>query len=85
MEAAPKADFSPTFVDDDNMLERWYNDRFLIGLRQVAEISEYCNGRCFNCQKEGHHWHQYKEPFPQSSRNWWISRIKNIRNAKRRL
>ena len=31
-------------------------------LRQVSKISEYRNGRCFNCQKEGHHWHQCKEP-----------------------
>ena len=62
IEVAPKADFSPTFADDDDVLERWYNNRFLISLRQAAEISEYHNDRCFNCQKEGHHWHQCKEP-----------------------
>ena len=62
VEVAPEADFSPTFADNGNALERWYNDGFLISLRQAAEISEYCNGRCFNCQKEGHHWCQCKEP-----------------------
>ena len=62
VEVAPESDLSPTLTNDDDILERWYNDGFLIGLRQAAEISEYCNGRCFNCQKEGHHWHQCKEP-----------------------
>ena len=52
----------PSFFDDDDVLKTWYNDRFLIGLRQAAEISKYCNGRCCNCQKEGHHWCQCKEP-----------------------
>ena len=42
-------------------LESWYNDGFLIGLLQATEISEFWSGRCFNCQKEGHHWHQCKE------------------------
>ena len=43
-------------------LESWYNDGFLIGLRQAAEISKHRHGHCFNCQKEGHRWHQCKEP-----------------------
>ena len=43
-------------------LETYYNNGFLIGLRQAAEISEYRNGRCFNCQKESHRWRQCKEP-----------------------
>ena len=42
-------------------LKIWYNDGFLNGLRQAAEISKHRSGRCFNCQKEGHHWHQCKE------------------------
>ena len=42
-------------------LESWYNDGFLIGLRQAAEISKYRSGHCFSCQKEGHHWRQCKE------------------------
>ena len=43
-------------------LETWYNDGFLIGLRQAAEVSKLRHGHCFNCQKEGHRWHQCKEP-----------------------
>ena len=42
-------------------LESWYNDGFLIGLRQAAVIRESWSGHCFNCQKEGHYWHQCKE------------------------
>ena len=42
-------------------LEMWYNDGFLIGLCQAAEISKHRSGRCFNCQKEGHRWCQCKE------------------------
>ena len=49
-------------TDTLDALEIWYNDRFLIGLRQAAEVSELRHGRCFNCQKEGHRWHQCKEP-----------------------
>ena len=47
--------------DTLDTLESWYNDGFLIGLRQAAEISEHRHGRCFNCQKEGHCWCQCKE------------------------
>ena len=60
VEAAPKAD-APTFDDTVDALESWYNDGFLISLRQAATISESQSGRCFNCQKEGHYWHQCKE------------------------
>ena len=42
-------------------LETWYNDGFLIGMCQAAEISEHRHGVCFNCQKEGHRWCQCKE------------------------
>ena len=60
-EAVPKVD--PTPLNDTlDALETWYNDGFLIGLHQAAEVSELQHGRCFNCQKEGHHWHQCKEP-----------------------
>ena len=52
----------PPFPDDGDALETWYNDGLLIGIRQTTEISEYCNGRCFNCQKEGNCWCQCKEP-----------------------
>ena len=48
--------------DTLDALETWYNDGFLIGLRQAAEVSKLRYGRCFKCQKEGHHWHQCKEP-----------------------
>ena len=51
----------PPLDDTVDALKMWYNDGFLIGLRQAAEISEHRSGRCFNCQKEGHHWHQCKE------------------------
>ena len=47
--------------DTVDALKTWYNDGFLIGLRQAAEISKHRSGRCFNCQKEGHHWRQCKE------------------------
>ena len=48
--------------DTLDALETWYNDGFLIGLCQATEVSELQHGRCFNCQKEGHRWHQCKEP-----------------------
>ena len=60
-EAAPEAD-SVSLTDTLDTLESWYNDGFLIGLRQAAEVSKLRHGRCFNCQKEGHRWHQCKEP-----------------------
>ena len=59
-EAAPEVD-APVFDDRVDTLESWYNDGFLIGLRQAAVISESRSGRCFNCQNEGHYWHQCKE------------------------
>ena len=49
-------------IDTLDALETWYNDGFLIGLRQATEVSELRHGHCFNCQKEGHHWCQCKEP-----------------------
>ena len=52
-EAVPEADSAP-LTDTLDALEAWYNDRFLIGLHQAAEVSELRHGRCFNCQKEGH-------------------------------
>ena len=52
--------------DTLDALGTWYNEGFLIGLRQAAEVSELRHGRCFNCQKEGHRWHQCEEPlFPE--------------------
>ena len=60
IEVVPETD-PPTLDDTMDALESWYNDGFLIGLRQATEISEFWSGRCFNCQKEGHHWHQCKE------------------------
>ena len=60
METASEVD-APVFDDTVDTLESWYNDGFLIGLQQAAMISESRNGRCFNCQKEGHYWHQCKE------------------------
>ena len=60
VEAAPET--NPAMLDDTmDTLESWYNDGFLIGLHQAAEISEFRSGCCFNCQKEGHRWHQCKE------------------------
>ena len=53
-EAVPEADSVP-LTNTLDALETWYNDGFLIGLRQAAEVSELQHGRCFNCQKEGHH------------------------------
>ena len=60
VEAVPKIDPLP-LGDTLDTLESWYNDGFLIGLHQAAEISEHRQGRCFNCQKEGHRWCQCKE------------------------
>ena len=56
----PEAD-APIFDDTVDTLESWYNNVFLIGLRQAAAISESQSGCCFNCQKEGHYWHQCKQ------------------------
>ena len=54
VEVVPKT--NPSMFDDTmDTLESWYNDGFLIGLRQAAEINEFRSGCCFNCQKEGHH------------------------------
>ena len=60
-EVAPEVDSVP-LNDTLDTLETWYNNGFLIGLRQAAEVSELRHGHCFNCQKEGHRWHQCKEP-----------------------
>ena len=60
-EAVPEVDPVP-LNDTLDALKTWYNDWFLIGLRQAAEVSELRHGCCFNCQKEGHRWHQCKEP-----------------------
>ena len=61
VEAAPEVDSTPS-NDTLDALKTWYNNGFLIGLRQAAEVRELRHGRCFNCQKEGHHWRQCKEP-----------------------
>ena len=53
---------SPAVADIMDSLEVWYNDGFLIGLRQAAVISEHRAGRCFNCQKEGHCWRDCPKP-----------------------
>ena len=58
--AAPEANSMP-LTDTLDALETWYNDGFLIGLHQAAEVSELRHRRCFNCQKEHHHWCQCKE------------------------
>ena len=58
--AEPEVDPAP-LNDTLDALETWYNDGFLIGLCQAAEVSELQHGRCFNCQKEGHRWRQCKE------------------------
>ena len=47
---------SSTLADTVDSLEVWYNNSFLIGLRQAAGISEHRTRHCFNCQKEGHCW-----------------------------
>ena len=59
-EVVPEID-PPPLGDTVDALETWYNDGFLIGLHQATEIGEHRSGRCFNCQKEGHHWCQCKE------------------------
>ena len=59
-EVVPEID-PPPLGDTVDTLEMWYNDGFLIGLRQAAEISKHRSGCCFNCQKEGHCWCQCKE------------------------
>ena len=59
-EAVPEVD-PPLLGNTLDALELWYNDGFLIGLCQAAEISEHRHGCFFNCQKEGHCWRQCKE------------------------
>ena len=59
-EVVPEID-SPLLGNTVDALKTWYNDGFLIGLCQAAEISEHRSGRYFNCQKEGHRWRQCKE------------------------
>ena len=59
-ETAPKAD-APIFDNTMDALESCYNDGFLISLWQAAAISKSRSGHCFNCQKEGHYWHQCKK------------------------
>ena len=58
-EVVPEID-PPLLGNTVDALDTWYNDGFLIGLRQAAEISEHRSGLYFNCQ-EGHHWCQCKE------------------------
>ena len=60
VEAVPEMD-TPTLDDAVDAPESWHNDGFLISLWQATTISESQSGRCFNCQKEGHYWHQCKE------------------------
>ena len=47
---------SSMLADTVDNLEVWYNNGFLIGLRQATGISKHRTGHCFNCQKEGHRW-----------------------------
>ena len=47
-EVAPEVKPAP-LNDTLDALKTWYNDGFLIGLRQAAEVSELRHGRCFNC------------------------------------
>ena len=63
-EVVPKANSVP-LTNTLDALETWYNDGFLIGLHQAAEVSKVRHRRCFNCQKEGHRWCQCKEPLIQ--------------------
>ena len=58
---APKVNPAP-LNDTLDTLKTWYNDGFLIGLRQAAKVSKLRHGCCIYCQKEGHHWLQCKEP-----------------------
>ena len=60
-EAVPEVNSAP-LNDTLDALETWYNDEFLIGLLQAAEVGELRHGHCFNCQKEGHRWRQCMEP-----------------------
>ena len=59
-EMMPEANLAPP-ADTVDALETWYNDGFLIGMCQAAEINKHRHGVCFNCQKEGHDWRQCKE------------------------
>ena len=60
VEVAPEVD-ALIFNNTMDALESWYNNGFLISLQQATAISESRSGCCFNCQKEGHYWHQCKE------------------------
>ena len=76
VEAAPEAD-APIFDNTVDALESWYNDGFLIGLRQAATISESRSGCCFNCQKEGHYWLQELSDQQDREREEWKKRSLN--------
>ena len=83
-EAAPEADPAP-LTDTLDTLETWYNDRFLIGLRQAAEVSELRHGHCFSCQKRATVGVNARSPFPWSSRKYPTNRIGNVRTGRREL
>ena len=75
----------PTFNNTADTLESWYNNGFLIGLQQAAEIGEYRSGHCFNCQKEGHCWHQCKEPLSPELQELVDKQDKEWGSNRRRL
>ena len=83
-EAVPEIDPLP-LGDTLDALKLWYNDGFLIGLHQAAEISKHWQDRCFSCQKEGTVGANAKRPFPQSSRSCPTDRIGNGKKERRRL
>ena len=85
-EVVPEVDSAPLNETLD-ALETWYNDGFLIGLRQATEVSELRqhSGCCFNCQKEGHCWHQCKEPLSPELQEVSDQQDRSVRTGRRDL
>ena len=80
-EAVPEADV-PILDDTVDALQSWYNSSVS---GQAAAISKCQSGHCFNCQKEGHYWHQCKETPPRSSKSCLISKTGSERSGRRGL
>ena len=72
-EVAPEADSMP-LTNTLDTLKTWYNDGFLIGLHQAAEVRRRATVGI-----------NARSPFPRSSRRYPTNRIENVRTGRREL